>query len=239
LSDLISSPNLNNIKRNASILIDNVLTNVNDKHKSLFVDKNRYYKNQSSSKSDNDNSSNLSKNYIISETNNNSKFYDENSFIDKNKKNNEENKEKYIILIVDDHKFTRDSLKNMIQKIITKLNMDDLFKVEEANDGSDIINNIVLDQQKNNRIKCIITDENMEYINGSQAIKIIRDLEKDNRIKPVTIVSNSSIEENTFKKLIHEDGVDYFLPKPCNENQLTKFFESNKIFEIENHIISS
>ncbi len=110
--------------------------------------------------------------------------------------------------------------------------MDDFFKIKEGNDGSDIIKNIVLDQNKNNRIKCIITDENMEYINGSRAIKIIRNLEKDKKIKPVTIVSIFAIEENISKKSINESGADYSFGKPCNQNDQTKFLKLKKTIKI-------
>ncbi len=185
-------------------------------------------------KFDSNNLNSISKKFLETEISNNDyKSNEDINFIKKNTKRKENNDEKYVILIVDDHKFVRDSLKNIIEKIIKKLNIIDYFKVKEGQDGSDIINNIVLDQSKNNRIRCIITDENMEYINGSEAVKIIRNLEKNNKIKPVTIASITAFEDNSMKKLIHNNGIDYFLPKPCNENNLKKFFEENKIFEIQ------
>ena len=38
---------------------------------------------------------------------------------------------------------------------------------------NEIIQKVIEDQRNGNKIKCIITDENMEYLNGSDAIKII------------------------------------------------------------------
>jgi len=132
------------------------------------------------------------------------------------------------ILIVDDHKFIRKSLRNLIGKILKK-NSFKTYEIIEGKDGIDILYNLIDDQTKNNLIKCIITDENMEYLNGSQAIKIIRKLEKLNKIKKIPIATITAYENNSIKDFIIKKGSDSILSKPCNENSIKEFFEKFSI----------
>jgi len=60
-----------------------------------------------------------------------------------------------------------------------------------------------------NKIKCILTDENMEYINGSEAVQILRNLEKKKKIKAITIASVSAFEDEIIKSCLIKAGVDY------------------------------
>ena len=132
------------------------------------------------------------------------------------------------ILIVDDHLIIRDSLKKSCKRILNKYSMKE-YDIIEGSDGVDIIYKIIKDQSENNLIKCIITDENMEYINGSEAIKIIRKLEKFNKIKFTPILSITAFEDIAMKELIIKNGADKLLSKPCNEKQLKEFFDKFNI----------
>lgn len=138
---------------------------------------------------------------------------------------------KRVILIVDDHLYIRESVKMLLNKILKDKNLLETFTIKEGNDGCNIITNIIYDQFDNNKIKCVITDENMEFINGSEAIKIVRNLQSQNKIKPVIIASLSAFEDDLMKKVIQETGVDYILSKPCNESNLLKFFEKFNILK--------
>lgn len=140
-------------------------------------------------------------------------------------------KHKNIILIIDDHKEIRESLKNLVSKILRKKNLLDLYITKEGRDGVDILHNVIYDQFENNRIKCILTDENMEYINGSDAIKIIRNLEKSKKIKPIIIASITAFEDEFNKSIIKSTGVNQIFAKPCSEKDLIYFFNEYKIFD--------
>lgn len=107
-----------------------------------------------------------------------------------------------IILIVDDHKFIRESLKKLINKILEKKDLTKHFIVKEVIDGSYLISQIVNDQFNENKISCVITDENMEFINGSEAVRIIRELEKNKKIKPLIIASSTAFEDEMKKKAL-------------------------------------
>ena len=152
-----------------------------------------------------------------------------NIFLKKKYRNNYIDKmDRIKILIVDDHKIIRKTLKNLCQKIFIKYSQKD-YEIIEANDGVDIIYYLVNDQSQNNKIKCVITDENMEYMNGSEAIKIVRKLEKFNKIKYTPIASITAFENNYMKDYIIKKGSDFILSKPCNESHLREFFEKFNI----------
>jgi len=149
----------------------------------------------------------------------------------KNKIKRELTDNKNIILVVDDNKIIRKSLKNMINKILDKTNNAGEFKVKEGDEGSFIIRQIIKDQFNQNKIKCVITDENMEFINGSHAVKFLKGLEDKHQIKPVIYASFTNHEDEAIKIQMRKYGINYFIPKLCNEQLLTEFFIKNKIFE--------
>jgi len=140
------------------------------------------------------------------------------------------NKNRRIILIADDHVYIRDSLKNIINKILTNKNLNKDFVVKEVSDGIEIINFVLKDQFTNNLIKCLITDENMEFINGSEALKILKNLQLKNKIKYFPIASITAFQDDLMKSMILSNGVDLILPKPCTENNLDNFFDEFKVF---------
>lgn len=93
------------------------------------------------------------------------------------------------------------------------------FIILEGNDGIDILNHVIANQNEG-LLKCVFTDENMEYINGSEAIKIVRNLEKNNRISKNIIVSMTSYEDEHSKNLILTAGADYIISKPYSKSQI-------------------
>ena len=129
-----------------------------------------------------------------------------------------ERKEK--ILIVDDNVYNNESTKNILRKILKEAGSQ--IEIIIGSDGADIIHQIIQDQSKGNEIKCIITDENMEYINGSEAIRIIRNLEKRHKIKFVNIISVTGNEESEFANEIIKAGAQMILSKPLPKHLIEK-----------------
>ncbi len=62
----------------------------------------------------------------------------------------------------------------------------------------------------------------MEYLNGSDAIKIIRRLEKNNIIKNVKIITATSQEDIQFVNKIKNIGADLVMSKPLSKSTLTR-----------------
>lgn len=123
------------------------------------------------------------------------------------------------ILVVDDNRFTRIAIVKMLQSLFHKLNL--TCEIIEGFDGIDILKCIIEDQNSNNHlIKCVLSDECMEYLDGSKSFKILKELEFSSKIKPVRKVSITSFDDEHSRNLLMERGADYVLNKPCSFSSL-------------------
>lgn len=122
------------------------------------------------------------------------------------------------ILIVDDSQYIRISIRRILVNIMQETKKE--YEIIEASDGIDILKHVSEDQNNNNIIKCIITDENMEYLNGSECIQIIRRLEDSNRIKKVVCICATSLEDNKSKDRLIRSGMDFVISKPISKGEL-------------------
>ena len=82
---------------------------------------------------------------------------------------------------------------------------------------------------KDHRIKCIFIDENMEYLNGSETINIIRRQEIFGRIHRYYIISLTAFEDEESKNRIIKSGCDIILNKPCTKSEISKIILNLKI----------
>jgi CheY-like chemotaxis protein len=151
-------------------------------------------------------------------------------FSEKKQQISAEKSQKNKILIADDQKFTRSALRFLVEKILKENKKND-FEILECCDGIDILNEIIQDQSINNTIRCILTDENMEYLNGSNTVSILRDMQSSNKIKKIPIACLTAYDDSFNHELIYKAGVDLILSKPCTEKSLLKFFEDSKVFQ--------
>ncbi len=94
------------------------------------------------------------------------------------------------------------------------LKMDNIiFSNFIRSDGLDVIK-IFLNNEIKDRIKLIITDENMDYFNGSEMIKFIRKTEKLLKLNRIKIASVSSKDEQRHKDYLMDCGADFVFSKP-------------------------
>jgi len=131
------------------------------------------------------------------------------------------------ILIVDDTQPLRSSLSKLIKNVLVCYEKN--FEIIEAQDGIDILKHVMEDQKNRNLIKCIFTDESMEYMNGSDAIEIIRSMENQNLIKRVNIICVTSFEDEDNREFILSKGADYIVEKPCTRVALIKLLNELEI----------
>jgi signal transduction histidine kinase len=139
--------------------------------------------------------------------------------LDENSINIHEDFNFYKIVIVDDNKLVRDSTVSTIKTVLSEKEMTK-YEFIVCYDGIDLLALIKDDYQ--GMIKLIFVDENMNYLNGSDTIKIIRRLEKDKKINSYRIVSISAISDEETTSNFLNLGFDYILPKPCKKNDLRK-----------------
>lgn len=87
-------------------------------------------------------------------------------------------------------------------------------------DGLDIIKYVLNNLNYYEKIKLILTDESMDYMNGSEAISFIRNLERRKNIKSIKIVSLTCYENVLTTRNILNAGADEVLCKPINKSKL-------------------
>ena len=137
------------------------------------------------------------------------------------------NENNFTILVIDDHKFVRNSIVNLIKNVLKVLQIKNA-EIIEGCDGIELLNIVMKD--KNNLIKYIFTDENMEFLNGSETVRIIRKLENGKKIPKYQIISITAFDDSETRNNIINSGVDSILSKPCTKNDINKIL-SNLIKE--------
>jgi CheY-like chemotaxis protein len=122
------------------------------------------------------------------------------------------------ILIVDDDILIRRSMQRLVAQCLTKFKLN--YEIIEGEDGSDLIN--LVNDDTENLIRFIFTDENMKEIEGSQAIYSIRGIKERNSIK---IISITSLEDEQSVRRILACGADRVLKKPASSKNLDEIFK--------------
>jgi signal transduction histidine kinase len=130
----------------------------------------------------------------------------------------------YKIVVVDDHKLVRENTINLINSVLNDIDLPS-FEIVEYTDGIELLNALKTDI--NFRIKLILIDENMEYLNGRETVNIIRKLEENKKINKYFIVSVTAYDDKETKKSILSSGVDSIICKPCTKTDLKSIL--NKI----------
>ena len=136
------------------------------------------------------------------------------------------NKIKNIILIVDDNEIIRNSIKNLIKIIFKSRKIID-YKVITLTDGIEILNIVMIDHNMECKIKLIICDEKMIYMNGVTTNKILLDMYKERKINLMPFVYCSSNCED--KDTLMKNGINYNLHKPPSKNDVINLFDELKI----------
>lgn len=127
-----------------------------------------------------------------------------------------------IILIVDDNQIINLSNKNIVDSILNQFNVKMDFLL--CNDGLDIIEHIS-NEDYADMIKVIITDENMEYMSGSEAIRIVRTIESRKKNIYRKIICVTCQEDNKILDHIKKSGADYILTKPLLRAKISSIFK--------------
>lgn len=165
----------------------------------------------------------------IKENENNSeinfKGIQKNSTIKKLRKINTNKMKK--ILVVDNAITINDYITNLLRNIIDEKNMRN--EVIQCFDGVDLVSEVFNDQKNGNLIDLIIVDENMDFINGTEAIGILRRIERDKQIKLPYIVSSTNDEG--VKQKLNSLNVTKIIPKPINKNSMVNVMKELKIIK--------
>lgn len=174
------------------------------------------------------NSNNSNNNFTLQRKNTNrylTKFERQNS--SKLSKYFKANNTKYI-LIADDVKSIRSSLKNILNSVLKSFNS--TFEILESTDGIELLNQIYGLSNSNKVISFIITDQFMNFMNGSEAISIINNLVLNKKISKIPIIVNTAFQDQINIKAINDVNPDKVVTKPLTKSAL---FDIIKEFKIE------
>jgi len=70
----------------------------------------------------------------------------------------------------------------------------------------------------------------MDYLNGSEAIKFIRNIERLKSKNPICIFSLTCNEDNNSGEMIIKAGADIILNKPLSKQRIKSLIEKNNLF---------
>lgn len=136
-----------------------------------------------------------------------------------------------VILIVDDDYFCRKSLKNVIKAALGDLNILNV-SIAKATDGIDALNMVIEDQKKKNKIKMIISDENMNYINGSDCFMLLNKMFEKGKLNKIQLVVLTALEEEDallyIKKIAKTNEI---MKKPISKYMIKELIQ--KYFQLE------
>ncbi len=95
-----------------------------------------------------------------------------------------------------------------------------------GSDGLDIIKTALkYDKNYNAMIKGIFTDENMDFLNGTEGIEFIRKFEKIKNYQETKIVSMTCHEDTKITDYILKKGANCVVSKPLTKNILLNTFK--------------
>lgn len=121
------------------------------------------------------------------------------------------------ILVIDDVPEIRKTLANLIIRILNRSNLNNI-DIIKGEDGIDMVKILIESQRDKSKILCVFIDENMNYMNGSEAIKIVREFQRNGKIKPVYICRVSGDDYYNINGT--EIGPDYTISKPSPEGDV-------------------
>lgn len=127
-------------------------------------------------------------------------------------------KNKNIILVVDDNKFLRKSLKNNIRQIFNNTSVE----VIGCSDGIETLYLAMIDQMTKNKIKLIISDENMVYMNGTETNMILSNFHMEGKMSFIPFALCSAARSNDEHMITNK--ISYIINKPPTKSELKSVF---------------
>ena len=142
--------------------------------------------------------------------------------------NNQDNKN--IILIVDDNITILKAINSLIYKFLVSKKIERKYQIIMALDGIEALNLVYSDVINNfNSIKLIISDEMMNYMNGSELYSNLETKIFEKRREKIPFVICSAFSNISHFEKMHELGVDFY-KKPLSKGNVEFLF--NKYFGI-------
>lgn len=127
------------------------------------------------------------------------------------------------IMIVDDELILRTSLENQIKKFFSEKNKN--VEIILCEDGAECIGQLFSCLKNGININAIVTDQNMQLINGNILAEVVSKLKTVGRVNDIMLVSNSSGSCLNFSNSSLNNLFALNFSKPPNKKQLEAFYE--------------
>ena len=131
------------------------------------------------------------------------------------------------IIIAEDDMVMRKALRRTVEAVVSKV--DKNCSVIDVTDGAYAIETIIELIEDGREVKCFITDENMTYVNGSDAILLLKKLMNTNKIDRFPFFSCSAFLDDNYKEKMKSVGVSKILEKPFTKKSLEDAFEEARL----------
>jgi len=129
------------------------------------------------------------------------------------------------ILVVDDDLSCRRSTANLVNLLIKKYSLKDYHSMRMM-DGIDVLSAVIEDQKNYSQIKMIVSDENMAFLNGSDAFHLMNKLVNANKLKKVPWIILTALEnDNELKAIQKYSNCDKIIKKPANKAMIEGVFK--------------
>jgi CheY-like chemotaxis protein len=132
-----------------------------------------------------------------------------------------------VILIVDDVSEIRHAVRNIIQSILKNRIHD--YKIVEAADGIEFLYNVYFMIYQEREIVFAITDQMMNFMNGSDAINIINRLFSEMKIKEFPIFILTAFQDAYNRGIVSSSKANRVLQKPLDKVTLMQTLYDCKI----------
>lgn len=117
-------------------------------------------------------------------------------------------------LIVDDDKFAR--------LIHANLLVNTEYTILEAENGKEAVHQFLTYQEK---LDIILMDFNMPEMNGADATREIRSIERVSKSRPLCIIGITANANSDVRASCFDAGMDDVINKPVVASQLSKYFK--------------
>lgn len=97
-------------------------------------------------------------------------------------------------------------------------------------DGQESINAFLVALEENNPYDLLCLDIMMPKVDGLTALKVVREIERQYRIKPVNqikIIMTTALSDEEFKEKAFDYGCDDYITKPIDIKKLLKIVKNS------------
>ncbi len=126
------------------------------------------------------------------------------------------------ILIVDDEKWTRLSNKRLINQYADSYKIN--VNIIEAEDGIECLYLLFSCMKRGIRISFVVSDENMNYLDGSVTSTVMKDMTKNKVFHTIPFYVVTAYEDEIVKKNIKIHPVKDVFSKPLKKTEIEKMF---------------